>query len=69
MQAEKTIGTHSGAFHMDEVLGATMLTKYTKEWKDAKITRTRDEKILAGLDLIIDVGGKYDPATLRFDHH
>lgn len=66
---QKTIGTHSGTFHMDEVLGVVMLTKYTKEWQNAKLTRTRDTKILDTLDLILDVGAKYEPERLRFDHH
>jgi uncharacterized UPF0160 family protein len=65
----KKIGTHSGSFHVDEVLGCTMLTKYTKEYKDAEITRTRDEKVLATLDLVIDVGGVYDFSKGRLDHH
>lgn len=66
---QKTIGTHSGSFHMDEVLGITMLTKYTQEFKDAKVVRTRDENILNTLDLVLDVGRIYDPSKLRFDHH
>lgn len=65
----KNIGTHSGTFHMDEVLGSVLLTKYTKEFKDAKITRTRDLKVLDTLDLILDVGAVYDAEKLRFDHH
>lgn len=38
----KTIGTHSGTFHADEVIGCVMLTKYTKEFKNSKIVRSRD---------------------------
>jgi len=38
----KKIGTHSGCFHTDEVLACTMLTKYTRTYKGATITRTRD---------------------------
>lgn len=36
------IGTHSGVFHADEVVACTMLTKFTKKFKDCKIIRTRD---------------------------
>lgn len=67
--SQKSIGTHDGAFHADEVLGCTMLSKYTEQFKNAQIVRTRDDNILKGLDIVIDVGKVYDPATLRLDHH
>jgi uncharacterized UPF0160 family protein len=38
------MGTHSGTFHADEALGISMLRK-TEEFKDAVLTRTRDNKI------------------------
>ena len=69
MQTEKTVGTHSGSFHMDEVLGCVMLTKYTQEFKNAKIVRSRDEQLLNTFDIVIDVGRVYDPERYRFDHH
>ena len=31
--------------------------------------RTRDPTVLATCSLVVDVGGEYDPARLRFDHH
>lgn len=65
----KTIATHDGAFHADEVLGCTMLTKYTDEFYDANIVRTRDPNVLAAADLVLDVGGEYNPKTKRYDHH
>ncbi|ORX90742.1 metal-dependent protein hydrolase, partial [Basidiobolus meristosporus CBS 931.73] len=64
----KTIGTHSGTFHCDEAL-ALYLIKLTEGFQDAKILRTRDEKLLAECDAVIDVGGVYKPEELRFDHH
>lgn len=67
--SSKSVGTHSGQFHADEVLGCVMLTKYTAEFKNAQIIRTRDEERLAKLDIIIDVGKIFDKATYRFDHH
>ena len=67
--SQKSIGTHSGTFHADEVLGCVMLTKYTEEFKNAQIVRTRDESILKNLDIVIDVGKIYDFSTLRLDHH
>lgn len=31
--------------------------------------RTRDPALLDTCDIIVDVGGIYDPHKLRFDHH
>ena len=56
------IGTHSGSFHCDEALGCFLL-RQTDEYRDADIVRTRDESILSGLDVVLDVGGKYDPGV------
>lgn len=64
-----TIGTHSGVFHCDEVVSCAMLTRYTKEFKDANIIRTRDVNILNQQTIVVDVGGCYIPDKLRFDHH
>lgn len=61
------IGTHSGSFHCDEALGCFLL-RQTDTFKDAEIVRTRDESVLSELDVVIDVGGKYDPGTYR-PHH
>ncbi|GFR46719.1 hypothetical protein Agub_g8342, partial [Astrephomene gubernaculifera] len=62
------IGTHSGTFHCDEALGCWML-KQTARFQDAEIVRTRDAEVLKDCDVVIDVGGEYDPERLRFDHH
>lgn len=64
----KKIGTHNGNFHCDEVLACFML-KQLPEYKDAEIVRSRDQKILDECDIVVDVGGVFDPARLRFDHH
>ena len=47
------------------------LLRRLPKWADAyaTLTRTRDNAVLANLDIVIDVGGTYDPASLRFDHH
>ncbi|XP_031262773.1 UPF0160 protein-like [Pistacia vera] len=34
-----------------------------------QIIRTRDPKVLEGLDAVLDVGGVYDPSNDRYDHH
>jgi uncharacterized UPF0160 family protein len=62
------IGTHSGTFHCDEAL-ACYLLKLLPEYKDASILRTRDETKLGECEIVVDVGGIYDPETKRFDHH
>lgn len=64
----RRIGTHSGSFHCDEALAVFML-KLLPEWNNAIVTRSRDPATLAACDILVDVGGVYDPATLRFDHH
>ncbi|KAI9482681.1 MAG: metal-dependent protein hydrolase [Benjaminiella poitrasii] len=64
----KTIGTHSGHFHCDEALAVSLLKK-TAEFTGAKLIRTRDANKLAECDIVVDVGGVYDPDTHRYDHH
>ena len=34
-----------------------------------EIVRTRNPEKLATCDIVVDVGGEYNPETLRFDHH
>jgi len=58
----KKIGTHSGTFHCDEALGCYLLQQ-TSKYSGAEIIRTRDPAVLAELDVVIDVGGVYDPGT------
>ncbi|CAN8009857.1 unnamed protein product, partial [Ixodes pacificus] len=66
--AVKTIGTHNGSFHCDEAL-ACFLLKQLPAYEDANIVRSRDSAVLSTCDIVVDVGGVYDPATNRFDHH
>ncbi|KOS22679.1 UPF0160 protein MYG1 [Escovopsis weberi] len=63
-----TIGTHSGHFHADEALAVHML-RMLPAYRDAAIVRTRDAEVLATLHTVVDVGGEYDAARNRFDHH
>jgi len=60
------VGTHSGSFHADDVFALAALKLLHGE---LDIVRTRDAELLAGCDLRVDVGRKYDPATGDFDHH
>uniref|UniRef100_A0A7N0U5P1 Metal-dependent protein hydrolase n=1 Tax=Kalanchoe fedtschenkoi TaxID=63787 RepID=A0A7N0U5P1_KALFE len=64
----KRIGTHNGSFHCDEALGCFMI-RLTDKFRGAEVVRTRDAKVLETLDVVLDVGGVYDPASDRYDHH
>ncbi|MGH0180566.1 UNVERIFIED_CONTAM: hypothetical protein FKN15_004571 [Acipenser sinensis] len=68
MPAGLRIGTHNGTFHCDEVL-ACFLLKQLPEYKDAEIVRTRDPALLSECDVVVDVGGEFDPKRHRYDHH
>ena len=43
-----------------------MLQK-TERFKDTEVVRSRDQEILKDLDIVIDVGGVYDPGEWRSD--
>lgn len=66
--SSKVIGTHSGTFQADEAMGVWMLRQIAA-YRNARVVRSRDTEVLAKLDIVIDVGGDYDHATLRYDHH
>ncbi|HMV68263.1 MAG TPA: MYG1 family protein, partial [Myxococcota bacterium] len=61
------VGTHSGTFHADDVLAFALIRAYVDA--DATVTRSRDLTQLDGCDVVVDVGGVFDPARRRFDHH
>ncbi len=60
------IATHSGAFHADDVFGVAVLAAL---FPDHRIVRTRDPEEIAPADFVVDVGGVWDAARGRFDHH
>ncbi|CDI79481.1 melanocyte proliferating gene 1, putative [Eimeria acervulina] len=62
------IGTHDGRFHLDEVLACTLLLSL-KEFKGARICRSRQQKDWDRCSIVVDVGGEYCPKKRRFDHH
>lgn len=64
----RAIGTHDGHFHCDEAL-ATGLLQLTESYKGWPIVRTRNPTVLGGCKVVVDVGGVFDAAALRFDHH
>jgi len=64
------IVTHNGPFHADDVLGCTLMALFCEcSGEKHTFTRTRDQSIIQNADVVIDVGGIYDPANNRFDHH
>jgi uncharacterized UPF0160 family protein len=60
--------THSGAFDPDDVLAVATLQLYLGI-ENTRVIRSRDEATIAAGDYVVDVGGVYDPANRRFDHH
>ncbi|KAH8670852.1 putative UPF0160 protein C27H6.8 [Xylariales sp. PMI_506] len=63
-----TIGTHNGHFHADEALAVYML-RLLPTYIGSSLVRTRDPALLQGCHTVVDVGGEYDPASHRYDHH
>ena len=66
--SSKVIGTHSGSFQADEAM-AVFLLRQLPEYRHSKVVRSRDPAVLEPLDIVVDVGGVYDHALLRYDHH
>lgn len=66
----KTVVTHCGSFHADDIFACATLALYFKKNNvKYQVTRTRDESIIEKADYVFDVGGIHDPKTNRFDHH
>lgn len=61
-----TIATHNGNFHADDVFSIAALKNVFPVFN---LVRTRDLEVIGKADVVIDVGGIYDPETGRFDHH
>lgn len=66
MSISKTISTHSGSFHADDVFGVGVLMGVLPEYT---LVRTRNSERIAAADFAVDVGGVWDAASGRFDHH
>ena len=65
---ERSVGTHDGPFHADEVTACALLSLFDLI-DQGKIYRTRDDAVLNNCEYVCDVGGIYDPSKKRFDHH
>jgi uncharacterized UPF0160 family protein len=66
MTDHKTIATHSGSFHADDVFGVGVLMGV---FPSHTLVRTRNNERIAAADFAVDVGGEWDNARGRFDHH
>lgn len=64
-----TIVVHNSTFHSDDVFSVATLWLFLGGENKTKIIRTRDQEIISSGDIVVDVGGEYDPAKKRFDHH
>jgi len=64
----RSLGTHDGTFHADEVVACSLLLLFNCIDRD-KVIRSRDPALLSQCEYLCDVGGIYDPACKRFDHH
>jgi uncharacterized UPF0160 family protein len=64
----KTVVTHPSTFHADDVFAiATFFMAHAgEEWQ---LVRSSDPAVIASADCVFDIGGEYDPARMRFDHH
>lgn len=62
----KTIVTHDGKFHADDVFAVAALLLLLPT---ATVVRTREEKLIAAADFVVDIGGVCDAERNRFDHH
>jgi uncharacterized UPF0160 family protein len=59
--------THSGSFHADDVTAYVVLRLALGD--QLEFFRSRDQERLKTAAIVFDVGGVYDPAQGRFDHH
>ncbi len=66
MTQTPTIATHSGTFHADDVFGVGILMGV---FPSHTLIRTRKQELIDAADFAVDVGGSWDVATGRFDHH
>jgi uncharacterized UPF0160 family protein len=67
-----SIQTHDKRFHVDDVGAIALLISYYNrktENTNVHLIRSRDPELIKSSDILIDVGGIYDPSNKRFDHH
>lgn len=71
MKKFSTIATHDSQFHADDLFAVAVLLEVAEKRGETALAvlRLRKREDLDKADLVVDVGGIYDPETLRFDHH
>ena len=62
MTDHKTIATHSGTFHADDVFGVGVLMGVHPSHT---LIRTRKNELIEAADFAVDVGGQWDAARGR----
>ncbi len=65
---KKTLVTHDGSFHADDVFACATLFLFFKE-EEVEVRRTRESDWFVKGDVVFDVGKIYDEEKDRFDHH
>lgn len=65
--SNKTVVTHNGLFHADEGFGVAFLSLLLGS--EMRVVRTRNPQVIEDAYVALDVGGVYDNAKLRYDHH
>lgn len=70
----KTLYTHSGDFHSDELMAIALLKRFVFPEEAFEVIRTRQPKVLEQAlanphAFVLDVGKTHDPDCLNFDHH
>ncbi len=61
---------HNGDYHTDDIFAMAIANMWAMHrGYDIVMTRTRDESILKDCQIVMDIGGVYDPEHHRFDHH
>jgi len=64
----KSVVTHYRDFHADDVFAVAILKMVNPKIKVIRCEYA-DKKNIDSADIRVDIGGKYDPKTLDFDHH
>jgi uncharacterized UPF0160 family protein len=62
------VGTHSGTPHLDEEAAVAILS-LALGVNPSEVVRSRSPSELSSCDILVDVGGAYDPDAGMFDHH
>ena len=64
----KSLGTHDGVFHADEVTACALLILFGLI-DENNIFRSRELNVLNHCEFVCDVAGEYDEDRKKFDHH